>query len=240
MKELAAIRHDKKVMKYLRPDAKSQVTIEYDDNKTPLRIDTIVVSTQHDDFNEEKKMLAEIKKDVAEILIPRVKKLLPKRIQKLFDFDFTLHVNPTGKFVIGQTTPSYDLETEISPAVDFSHLSESEIRMATRSLIGNIQQVPPLHSAIKVDGKRAYSLARQGKNAELKPREVTVHNFEITNVSLPEVSFKIVCSKGTYIRSLARDFGNALGVGAYLSELCRTRIGDFKLEDAVTIEEVER
>ena len=146
----------------------------------------------------------------------------------------------TGKFVIGQTTPSYDLETEISPAVDFSHLSESEIRMATRSLIGNIQQVPPLHSAIKVDGKRAYSLARQGKNAELKPREVTVHNFEITNVSLPEVSFKIVCSKGTYIRSLARDFGNALGVGAYLSELCRTRIGDFKLEDAVTIEEVER
>ncbi len=101
LKELASIRHDKKVMKYLRPDAKSQVTIEYDDNKIPLRIDTIVVSTQHDDFNEEKKMLAEIKKDVAEILIPRVKKLLPKRIQKLFDSNFTLHVNPTGKFVIG-------------------------------------------------------------------------------------------------------------------------------------------
>jgi tRNA pseudouridine55 synthase len=146
----------------------------------------------------------------------------------------------TGKFVIGQTTPSYDLETETSPAVDFSHLTEVDIKKATFPLIGNIQQVPPLHSAIKVDGKRAYSLARKGKEAELKPREVTVREFEITGTSLPEVSFRIVCSKGTYIRSLARDFGNALGVGAYLSELCRTRIGNFRLEDALTLEEVEK
>ncbi len=101
LRELASIRKDGKVMKYLRPDSKSQVTIEYDDNKTPLRIDTIVVSTQHDDFDEEKKMLAAIKKDVEEILIPRVKKLLPKRNQKLFDGNYILHVNPTGKFVIG-------------------------------------------------------------------------------------------------------------------------------------------
>ena len=99
--ELAKIRREGKVMKYLRPDSKSQVTIEYADDKSPLRIDTIVISTQHDDFAEEKKMLAEIKNDVAEILIPRVKKLLPKRIQKLFDGTHVLHVNPTGKFVIG-------------------------------------------------------------------------------------------------------------------------------------------
>lgn len=99
--ELAKIRREGKVMKYLRPDSKSQVTIEYADDKSPLRIDTIVISTQHDDFGEEKKMLAEIKNDVAEILIPRVKKLLPKRIQKLFDGSHVLHVNPTGKFVIG-------------------------------------------------------------------------------------------------------------------------------------------
>jgi len=146
----------------------------------------------------------------------------------------------TGKFIIGQTTPSYDLETEVSQAVDFSHLLESDLKQAALGLIGNIQQVPPLHSAIKVDGKRAYSLARKGKGVELKPREVTVSEFEITSIALPEVSFRIVCSKGTYIRSLARDFGNALGVGAYLSELCRTRIGSFKLEDALTIEEVEK
>ena len=99
--ELAKIRREGKVMKYLRPDSKSQVTIEYADDKSPLRIDTIVISTQHDDFAEEKKMLAEIKNDVAEILIPRVKKILPKRIQKLFDGTHVLHVNPTGKFVIG-------------------------------------------------------------------------------------------------------------------------------------------
>lgn len=146
----------------------------------------------------------------------------------------------TGKFIIGQTTPSHDLETEVSPPIDFSHLSESEIKSATSPLIGNIQQVPPIHSAIKVDGKRSYKLARKGKEAELKPREVTVSEFEITNVLLPEVSFRITCSKGTYIRSLARDFGNILGVGAYLSELCRTRIGIFKLEDALTINEVEK
>jgi tRNA pseudouridine55 synthase len=146
----------------------------------------------------------------------------------------------TGKFIIGQTTPSYDLETEVSQAVDISHFSEVNLKQATVGLTGTIQQVPPLHSAIKVDGKRAYSLARKGQEAELKPREVTVTEFEITGISLPEVSFRIVCSKGTYIRSLARDFGNTLGVGAYLSELCRTRIGSFKLEDALTIEEVEK
>ena len=146
----------------------------------------------------------------------------------------------TGKFTIGQTTASYDLETQVSQAVNFSHLTESDINNAARSLTGTIQQVPPLHSAIKVDGKRAYLLARKGKEIELMAREVNIYEFEITKISLPEVSFKILCSKGTYIRSLARDFGQILGVGAYLSELCRTRIGDFKLEDALTIENVEK
>lgn len=146
----------------------------------------------------------------------------------------------TGKFIIGQTTPSHDLETEASPSVDFSHITETGVKLVTLSFIGNIQQVPPIHSAIKVDGKRSYSLARKGKEAELKPREVTISEFEITDISLPEVSFRIVCSKGTYIRSLARDFGNILGVGAYLSELCRTRIGSYKLENALTINEVEK
>jgi tRNA pseudouridine55 synthase len=146
----------------------------------------------------------------------------------------------TGKFTIGQTTPSYDLETEVSQAVNYSHLTESDINNAAGPLTGTILQVPPLHSAIKVDGKRAYLLARKGKEIELRPREVIIYEFEITKISLPEVSFKILCSKGTYIRSLARDFGQILGVGAYLSELCRTRIGDFKLEDALTIENVEK
>lgn len=144
----------------------------------------------------------------------------------------------TGNLVLGQTTPSHDLETVVSEAKDISSLSEEVIVEATRKFIGIIQQIPPFHSAIKVDGKRAYALARQGKEPELKPREVTVFEFEITAIDLPMVSFRIVCSKGTYIRSLVRDFGNELGVGAYLSKLCRTRIGKFHLKDALTIEEI--
>jgi tRNA pseudouridine55 synthase len=145
----------------------------------------------------------------------------------------------TGEFVIGQTTPSHDLETEVSQAVDCSQLLEEQIYAAAKKLTGTFQQVPPLHSAIKVDGKRAYKFARKGKEIELKPREVTVSVFEITKIQIPVIGFRIVCSKGTYIRSLARDFGNDLRVGAYLSSLCRTRIGDFKLVDAKTLEEIE-
>jgi tRNA pseudouridine55 synthase len=144
----------------------------------------------------------------------------------------------TGKFVIGQTTPSHDLETEVSEAKDISHLTEAQIVQATTPFTGTISQLPPLHSAIRVGGKRAYEFARKGQSLELKPRDVEVSTFEITNVSLPEVSFRIVCSKGTYIRSLARDLGEALGVGAYLSELCRTRIGPYLLEDAMGIDDV--
>ena len=144
----------------------------------------------------------------------------------------------TGKFVLGQTTPSYDLETEPGEPRDIHMITEDQIRKVTKQFIGLIQQTPPLHSAIKIDGKRAYELARKGKEQELRSREVEIKEFEITHVEKPWVSFRVVCSKGTYIRSLARDFGNALGVGAYLAELCRTRIGHFKLENALTIDQV--
>lgn len=146
----------------------------------------------------------------------------------------------TGKMIIGQTTPSYDLETEPTEAVNYSHVSDKEILAAAKVFEGEIDQVPPLHSAIKVDGKGAYQLARAGKEAALKSRKVTISVFEITAINLPEVSFKVVCTKGTYIRSLARDFGNELGVGAYLAELCRTRIGNFLLEDAIALEDLAK
>ncbi|MEQ8425921.1 MAG: tRNA pseudouridine(55) synthase, partial [Cyclobacteriaceae bacterium] len=119
-------------------------------------------------------------------------------------------------------------------AVDISHLNEVLIREAAAKLTGTIEQVPPMHSAIKVDGQRAYNLARAGKEAKLKARQVNIRAFDITHVNLPEIEFRVVCSKGTYIRSLARDLGEGLGVGAYLSELCRTRIGEFLLEKAQT------
>jgi len=144
----------------------------------------------------------------------------------------------TGKFVLGQSTPSHDLETKVSEAEDISSITENHIRAAAEKFIGTIQQVPPLHSAIKVDGKRAYKLARKGQDIELKAREVFIKEFEISSIEKPILSFRVVCSKGTYIRSLARDFGKALGTVAYLSELCRTRIGDFKLADALTIDQV--
>lgn len=144
----------------------------------------------------------------------------------------------TGKFIIGQSTPSHDLETEVTEPNDITAITEEQIQTATKKFIGVIQQIPPLHSAIKVDGKRAYKLARKGSDLELKPREVTVSEFEITKIQKPEVHFRIVCSKGTYIRSLARDFGNELGVGAYLTGLCRTRIGKFKLTEALTIDQI--
>lgn len=146
----------------------------------------------------------------------------------------------TGKMILGQTTPSYDLETEPTPPQDLSEITAEKIYFAARQLTGQISQVPPLHSAIKVDGKRAYKLARAGHEAELKARQVTISAFDITTINLPEIEFRVVCSKGTYIRSLARDLGATLGVGAYLSELCRTRIGEFLLIDAKTLEELNQ
>ncbi len=141
----------------------------------------------------------------------------------------------TGKFVVGQTTPSYDLETAPTPAMDISHITTKKILTAAQSFLGKIQQVPPIHSSVKVNGKRAYSLARKGQVPELKAREVEIKGFEI-NGEAPEMSFKVICSKGTYIRSLVHDLGQNLGTGAYLSALCRTRIGLFELKDALTLD----
>src|SRR5690242_1806644 len=126
----------------------------------------------------------------------------------------------TGRFIIGRSTPSHDLETEVNETHDIAHLTQDDIHAVTKKFIGLIEQVPPMHSAIKIEGKRAYELARKGATAELKSRPVTITAFDITAIELPSVSFRVVCSKGTYIRSLARDFGKALGVGAYLAELC--------------------
>jgi tRNA pseudouridine55 synthase len=144
----------------------------------------------------------------------------------------------TGRFILGQTTPSHDLETAVSESTDTSHLTPTQLRQAAESLTGVLQQIPPAHSAIRVGGKRAYEFARKGKEVELKHREVEVKSFEITHIELPAVSFRIVCSKGTYIRSVARDFGSLLGVGAYVTDLCRTRIGSYRLEAAISIDEV--
>jgi len=144
----------------------------------------------------------------------------------------------TGVFVLGQTTPSHDLETEVSEPKDISAVTNELINTVVKSFTGKINQLPPLHSAIKIGGKRAYKFARKDATVELQPREVEVKEFEITALRLPELHFRIVCSKGTYIRSLARDVGEALGVGAYLSQLCRTRIGEYKLENALSIDEV--
>lgn len=139
----------------------------------------------------------------------------------------------TGKFILGQTTPSYDLETTPSERKDISFLTEEKIKKSTTVFIGKISQLPPQHSAIKVGGRRAYEFARSGQEIELQPREIEVKEFEITSIAFPEIGWRIVCSKGTYIRSIARDFGETLGTGAYLSELCRTRIGKYLLQDAI-------
>jgi tRNA pseudouridine55 synthase len=160
------------------------------------------------------------------------------KMTKRIDDYMGLEKEYAGKIVLGQTTPSHDLETEVSEAKDISTITNEQIQTAVKTLTGKISQIPPIHSAIKVGGKRAYHFARKGKELELKPRDVDVREFEITEIRLPEVSFRISCSKGTYIRSIARDFGEALGVGAYLSQLCRTRIGNFRLADAQKIEDV--
>ncbi|MDG1397683.1 MAG: tRNA pseudouridine(55) synthase TruB [Polaribacter sp.] len=142
----------------------------------------------------------------------------------------------TGTFSIGATTPSYDLETEVNETFSTNHITESLLKETTKHFLGEIQQKPPIFSAIKKDGKRLYELARKGETTEIKARAVTVSKFEITNINLPKVDFRVVCSKGTYIRSLAYDFGKALHSGAHLSALRRTKIGDFSVEKSASIE----
>lgn len=142
----------------------------------------------------------------------------------------------TGTIVLGSTTPSYDLETEIDQQFPTAHLTEDLIKSTTSTFIGDIEQFPPVFSAIKKDGKRLYEFARAGKEVDIQPRTVHISEFEITKIDGPNVDFRVVCSKGTYIRSLANDFGKALGSGAHLSALRRTKIGDFDVKDAMSIE----
>ena len=141
----------------------------------------------------------------------------------------------TGTIMLGSTTPSFDLETAIDQRFPTDALDEAAIIAATTHFVDTFDQVPPQFSAIKVDGKRAYESARKEIKVEIKARQVTISAFEITRVALPEADFRVVCSKGTYIRSLARDFGELLGCGAHLTALCRTRIGSFQLRDAYEI-----
>jgi tRNA pseudouridine55 synthase len=143
----------------------------------------------------------------------------------------------TGTFTLGAVTPTYDLESEPENFHSIEGITEEMIYATAKKFTGKISQVPPIHSAIKQKGKAVYLLARKGIDVVMEPREITIHNFEITNVSFPEISFKVLCTTGTYIRSLANDFGKALGCGAYLSSLCRTRIGEFRIDNALSIEE---
>ena len=146
----------------------------------------------------------------------------------------------TGTIELGAVTPTYDLESAPTDFKTLNDITEEQIRSTTHYFTGEIQQIPPIHSAIKKEGKRVYELARKGEEVILEPRPVTIYEFEITSIQLPSVQFRVVCSTGTYIRSLANDFGAKLGVGGYLSSLCRTRIGDFTLNKAKTIEELEK
>ncbi len=140
----------------------------------------------------------------------------------------------TGTFTLGATTPSYDLETEIDHTFETSHINEDLIQLTVEKFKGEIEQIPPVFSALKKDGKRLYEFARKGKEVAIAPRKVLIKEFEITRIDLPEVDFRVVCSKGTYIRSLAHDFGRALRSGAHLSSLRRTKIGEFDVCKAVT------
>lgn len=136
----------------------------------------------------------------------------------------------TGEFTLGATTPSYDLETEVDTTFPIDHINKELILKTTKQFIGTIEQQPPIFSALKKDGKRLYELARKGETTEIPFRKITIEEFEITSIDLPKVCFRVVCSKGTYIRSLAFDFGKALNSGGYLSALRRTKIGNFSVE----------
>ncbi|MEO9965088.1 MAG: tRNA pseudouridine(55) synthase TruB [Reichenbachiella sp.] len=143
----------------------------------------------------------------------------------------------TGTLVLGKTTPSVDLETEFDSEAPYDHITAEAIKKAAAQWTGDIMQVPPIYSAIKIDGERAYKMARRKEEIKLKPRPVQIELFEVNAEQLPEVKFKIKCSKGTYIRSLVRDVGEVLGCGAYMSELRRTAIGDFEVDDAFVLED---
>jgi tRNA pseudouridine55 synthase len=146
----------------------------------------------------------------------------------------------TGTITVGATTPSYDLETEVNATFPTEHITEALILETTQQFIGEIDQKPPIFSAIKKDGKRLYEHARAGEEVEIAHRKTTIYEFEITRIALPEIDFRVKCSKGTYIRSLAFDFGNALNSGGHLTALRRTKIGDYSVANGVLPDEFEK
>ena len=146
----------------------------------------------------------------------------------------------TGEMTLGSTTPSYDLETEVDTQYETSHITKKLIQNTALFFTGEIDQKPPIFSALKRDGERLYEKARRGESIEIEARKVSIHSFEITAIEMPKISFEIMCSKGTYIRAIAHDFGAALGSGAHLSKLCRTAIGDYKLQEAFDIISFEK
>jgi tRNA pseudouridine55 synthase len=145
----------------------------------------------------------------------------------------------TGTFYIGATTPSYDLETEIDQTFPTDHINEALIHETVKQFLGEIDQKPPIFSAIKKDGVRLYEHARAGETVEIASRKTTIHEFEITRIALPKIDFRVVCSKGTYIRSLAYDFGGAMNSGSHLTALRRTKIGDYNVKDAIDVNNFE-
>lgn len=144
----------------------------------------------------------------------------------------------TGQIALGKTTLSMDLETPFNSVSNYDHINEEMIKAAAATFIGTTKQTPPIYSALKVDGKRAYTIARKGQQVILAPRSIEIQSFLLTDIKLPLISFKLVCSKGTYVRSLAHDLGQKLGVGGYLHSLCRTHIGPYSLDNAHTIDAI--
>ncbi len=157
------------------------------------------------------------------------------KMTKSIDNFSAMNKTYSGKVTIGSTTPSYDLETKPNVHYPIDHIDEKLILKTAKKFVGKIFQTPPMFSAIKKDGVRLYNLARQGKEIKIDKREVSIDSFEITSFNLPEISFNVTCSKGTYIRSLAHDFGKELNSGAHLSELRRIKIGDYSVEDSVKV-----
>jgi tRNA pseudouridine55 synthase len=157
-----------------------------------------------------------------------------KRIEEFKEYDKEY----TGSFTLGATTPSFDLETEVDKTFDTAGITEEAIIASARKFTGTFDQVPPVFSAVKFQGKRAYKFARKDIDVELKPKQVVISAFEITGIELPLVHFRIICSKGTYIRAIARDLGLELSNGAHLSSLCRIRIGPYHLRDAYQVEKL--
>ena len=160
-----------------------------------------------------------------------------KFTKKIDEFQ-ALEKEYTGTIVLGATTPSFDLETEVDQTFSLEHVNSELIYQVAKSFVGEQEQVAPIYSAKKINGERAYNFARRGENVEIKSNKIKIFSFEVIKIDMPTVEFKIICSKGTYIRAIARDFGKALDTGAHLSSLCRTRIGSFTLEDALSIEEI--